>query len=65
MITSVVQKTKNTIYIYNERGQVSGIISNAQLQGYTSETVSAKPHSTTRTVQIYNEKGRVINTVFC
>ena len=64
MITSVVQKTKNTIYIYNERGQVSGIISNAELQGYTSETVSAKLNAHSRTINIYNEKGRVINTVF-
>lgn len=61
MITTAVQKTPRSVWVYDERGsarQLSGT-----LLGYTSQTVTIKPLSGSHTAYIYDDKGREIRTI--
>ena len=61
MITAAVQKTPQSVWVYDESGsarQLPGI-----LLDYTSQTVTIKPLSGCHTAYIYGDKGRVIRTI--
>ena len=61
MITTAVQKTPQSVAVYDERGSYRLIP--GTLLDYTSQTVTIKPLSVDHTAHIYNEKGQIIRAV--
>ena len=61
MITTAVQKTPQSVAVYDERGSYRLI--SGTLLDYTSQTVTVKTLSGDHTAHIYNEKGQIIRSV--
>ena len=61
MITTAIQKTPQSVAVYDECGSYRLIP--GTLLDYTSQTVTVKPLSGAHTAHIYNEKGKIIRSV--
>ena len=61
MITAAVQKTPQSVWVYDESGSARQLP--GTLLDYTSQTVTIKPLSGDHTAHIYNEKGQIIRSV--
>ena len=61
MITTAVQKTPQSVAVYDERGNYRLIP--GTLLDYTSQTVTVKPLSGAHTAHIYNENEQIIRSV--
>ena len=61
MITTAIQKTPQSVAVYDECGSYRLIP--GTLLDYTSQTVTVKPLSGSHTAYIYDDKGRVIRTI--
>ena len=61
MIATAVQKTPQSVAVYDERGSYRLIT--GKLLGYTSQTVTVKPLSASNTANIYDDKGKCIRVI--
>ena len=58
MAIGTVIKRGQTIFVYDEKGKQKFIISEGELDGYTSETVNVRRRNS---VFVYNDKGQCVH----
>lgn len=58
MITAAVQRTKTSVYVYNEKGNVI-FVRDGTLQSYTNHNVIIRRPGAQHLLTVYNEKGNV------
>lgn len=63
MITAAIQKTPNSVWVYNENGSARQMT--GTLIGFTSNTVTIRPLSALNTVNVYDEHGNCKQTIQC
>lgn len=63
MITAAIQKTPNSVWVYNENGSARQMT--GTLIGFTSNTVTIRPLSALNTVNVYDERGNCKQTIQC
>jgi hypothetical protein len=63
MITTAIQKTSQSVWVYNESGSARQYT--GHLVDYTSNTVIIRPLSALHSVNVYDDKGRHLQTIPC
>lgn len=64
MIATAVQKTPQTVWVYNEKGSMI-FSKQGYLINYTSDNLVVKPLSACSTMYVYDSKGNHLRTIPC
>lgn len=62
MISHALQKTRNTVWVYNDKGKMEFSLQGTLLN-YTGSGVSVRPLSSERTVYTYDSHGKFISSI--